>query len=298
MENKTLEIRVGFTIFIAALVFTIGLMWFEGFEVGRKTYELHAVFPMVGGIDPGDAVNVNGVERGEVKHVSLRNRDVIITMAIAVSTRIPEDSRVVLQTRGIMGERVVSIILGGSQVFLDPGAMLTGVYDPGISEALASIGTVINDLSKLASDIDRIAEMMTEGENLKKTIENMAIITGDLKSWIEQNSGMIRDGVNSFSVSATRIDSMLARNITGMDSLFARLENASRRLPVLFEKITEVAVALSEVTERLNSDDNTMGALLSDRVLLDRLEKAVTGLGDLVEDIKKNPKKYLTVEIF
>jgi hypothetical protein len=37
---------------------------------------------------------------------------------------------------------------------------------------------------------------------------------------------------------------------------------------------------------------------MSDRVLLDKLEKTVHDLDDLVTDVKANPKKYLKVEIF
>ena len=298
MEYKTLEIRVGLTIFVAVLVFTIGLMWFEGFDIGRKTYELHAVFPMVGGIDPGDAVNINGVEKGEVKHVALKKKDVIITMSIDTKARIPDDSKVVLQTRGIMGERIVSIILGDSPDLLKPGDMITGIYDPGISEALASMGRVIDDLSKLAADIDRIASMMTDGGNLRKAIENLASITTDLRNGINKNSKAMDRGINSFSLSAARMDSLLQRNMTEIDSLFSRLDSSSRELPELLQKMNLVTAALLDVTERLKADDNTVGALLQDREFLDRLDKAVESITELVEDVKKNPKKYLTVEIF
>ncbi len=298
MEYRTLEIRVGLTIFIAVLVFTVGLMWFEGFNVGRKTYELHAVFPMVGGIDPGDAVNINGVEKGEVRRVALKKKDVVITMSIDTSARIPIDSRVVLQTRGIMGERIVSIVLGDSTEVLEPGGMITGVYDPGISEALASVGRAIDDLSALAADIDRIAGMMTEGDNLRKAIENLAVITTDLRKGINKNSEAMNKGITSFSLSAARIDSLLQRNAAEIDSLFSRLDNSSRELPELLKKMNQVTVALLEVTERLNADDSTVGALLQDRAFLDRLDKAVAGITELIEDVRKNPKKYLTVEIF
>ena len=37
---------------------------------------------------------------------------------------------------------------------------------------------------------------------------------------------------------------------------------------------------------------------MSDRALMDRLEKAVKDLDDLIADVKANPKKYLKVEIF
>ena len=88
MEYRSLELKVGFTVFIAILAFSVGMMWLEGFKLRGERFEIHAVFPMVGGVNAGDAVNVNGVERGEVTKVNLRDRDVIVTMAIDAETKI------------------------------------------------------------------------------------------------------------------------------------------------------------------------------------------------------------------
>lgn len=298
MEYKTLELRVGFTIFIAVLVFTVGLMWFEGFEIGRKTYQLHAIFPMVGGIDPGDAVHVNGVEKGEVKGVELRDDDVIITMSVDVEARIPDDSRVVLQTRGIMGERIVSIILGSSLHHVESGAILKGVYDPGISEALASMGNVFEALSELASDVRDLTDALGEGDKLKRTIDNLEAVTGELKAGIEGRSGSISEGIVSFGRAASRIDSVVSRNAPRIDSVLTKFDRTGDGLQVLVDRLAEVTEDLGEITERLKSDDSTLGALMKDRELLTRLETTVTDLDELIKDIRANPKKYLKLEIF
>lgn len=298
MENRTLELRVGFTVFIALLVFAVGLMWLEDFKLRGERYEIHAVFPMVGGIDAGDAVNVNGVERGEVSRVALRDRDVIVTMNINAGTKIPEDSKVVLQTLGIMGERIVTIIVGNSDVILGPGAVINGVYDPGISEALASMGKVMEDLRGLMKDIQAIANALGEGDELRRTIGNLAEASEELRTLLEETSPGMREGARAFSASTQRFDSLIARNESNVDTLLAGLRATGERLPALVESVEEVTDALARISARLEADDNTMGGLLSDRELLDRLESAITNLDGLVTDIKANPKKYLKVEIF
>jgi phospholipid/cholesterol/gamma-HCH transport system substrate-binding protein len=298
MEYKTLEIRVGFTIFIAVLIFTVGLMWFEGFKVGRKTYEIQAVFPMVGGIDRGDAVDVNGVEKGEVREVALREMDAIITMALETSVVIPADSKIFLQTRGIMGERAVSIVLGSSGERLAEGAVMQGIYDPGISEALAAVGTATENLQRLVDEVERLGGILTDGERLATIMDNLAVVSGRLREGLDENLSSINRGMNAFGNSAARVDSTLARNSAKIDSILARLDSASGELPELLAGISEVTRSLGEIARRLETDDNTLGALVQDRELLDKLEKAITGLDELVADIKMNPKKYLKLEIF
>jgi phospholipid/cholesterol/gamma-HCH transport system substrate-binding protein len=298
MEYKSLEVRVGATIFIAAVVLSVGLMWFQGFQLQRKTYEISAVFPMVGGIDHGDRVNVNGVERGEVKRVVLRDRDVFITMQINADVKIPDDSRVILQSIGIMGERVVGIILGESATYVEPGAVLDGVYDPGISEALASLGKVMDRVQDLTKDLQQITGALTEGENLKAAIENLVTVTEELKAVVQQNSPVLEEGIASFNSSAKKMDDVLGRNSTRLDSIMVSLEEASGDLPELFDSLEELTAAMTRITKRLESDDNTMGALLEDRQLLDSLQQAITNLDLLITDIRANPKKYIKVSVF
>ncbi len=297
-DQKQLELRVGLTIFIAAVVLSVGLLWFQGFEIGKRSYELNAVFPMVGGIDKGDQVNVNGVEKGDVKHVALVGSEVHIRMAIYADVGIPEDSQIILQTVGIMGERVVSIILGSSDRYLEPGATLLGIYDPGMSEVLASFGNIMGDLSRLTKDISTIAETLTEGDDLKQTIGNLAAITEELKEVLSRSAPRLEEGVDSFGRSAKRIDGLLVRNEEKIDSVLAAMERTSKGLPELVENISSVTESLREVVGLLESDEGTMGALMRDRQLLDRLERTIQSLDELVTDMKANPQRYLKIEVF
>ena len=298
MSYNRLELRVGLTIFLAILVLTVGLMWFQGFKMGRTTWELHAVFPTVGGIDSGDIVNVNGVERGEVKRVSLREHDVLVTMKLRGEARIPDDSRVVLQSIGIMGERVVTIKLGRSDVFVEAGAILDGTYDPGISEALAHLGVLLDDLSVLTRDIHEITGILTEGERLDSTITNLASVTGDLRRMVRRNAPELERGVASFRRSNERLETFVERNADRMDSIVVSLETLSGDMPSLVRRLDELAASLGRIAGRLEGDESTLGALMHDRELMDRLEEAITGLDELVTDIKANPKRYFKVEVF
>jgi phospholipid/cholesterol/gamma-HCH transport system substrate-binding protein len=297
-DEKKLELRVGLTIFIAAVVLSVGLLWFQGFEIGKRSYEINAVFPMVGGIDPGDEVNVNGVEKGEVKGVTLVGSEVHIRMAIYTDVEIPDDSQIILQTIGIMGERVVSIVLGSSERYLEPGSTLQGIYDPGMSEVLASFGRIMGDLSKLSEDISAIAETLTEGDDLRKAVGNLAAITEDLKDVLSRSAPRFEEGVDSFNKSAKRIDGLLMRNEGKIDSVLATMERASRGLPELVGNIGAVTESLSEILDLLESEESTMGALMRDRRLLDRLEQTIQSLDELVTDMKANPHRYLKIEVF
>ena len=298
MQYKSLELRVGFTVFIASLVFIIGLMWFQGFKLARHTYEIHAIFPMVGGITRGDKVNLNGVEMGSVKRVVLREKDVLVTMELASSGRIPEDSRIVMQTIGIMGERVVTILLGTSDRFLEPGSIMQGSYDPGVAEALAFLGSIAGELTQLTKDMRRITGTLTQGDNFKNTVENLSAITERLRTSIDKNAPGFDAGMRSFRRSAETVDQLLTKHSGNLDTMITSFTEASKGMPELVRRMRALTDTLASITGTLQEDDTTLGALLSDRTLMDRLEKAVKDLDDLITDIRANPKRYLKVEIF
>jgi len=298
MEYKPLELRVGLTVFIAVLALTIGLMWFQGFKISRETYELGATFPMALGATPGDKVYLNGVEMGKVKHVRLRERDVLITMEINAKAKIPDDSRIVLQTIGIMGERIVTIILGVSPAFLQPGAVMEGVYDPGIAEALAALGNIMGELTQLTKDMQKIATTITQGDKLKRTVENLAAVTAELNDLLKRDRPEIDAGLRSMRKSAERVDGLLARNETNLDTIMSTYAAVGRDLPELVRRASGLTDSLSVIMGKLQRGDNTLGGLVNDRVLLERLEKTIQSLDDLIADVKAHPKKYLKVSIF
>jgi phospholipid/cholesterol/gamma-HCH transport system substrate-binding protein len=298
MEYKSLEIKVGFTVFIASLILIVGLMWFNGFKVTHGKYEIHALFPEVGGVSPGDKVNLNGVEKGSVKRVLLREKDVLLTMEIDAEAKIPEDSHIVLQAIGIMGGRIVTIELGASNRFLEAGSIMQGTYEPGITEALAFLGNIMDELTQLTKDMQRLAATLTHGDKLKTTVENLAAASERLRTLLDRDAPAFGAGVQSFKRSAETVDRLITKNSGNIDTMITSFSAASKGLPELVRRMTVVTDTLAVLTASLQRNDNTVGALMKDRALLDRLEKTIKDLDELVMDVKAHPKKYLKVSVF
>jgi phospholipid/cholesterol/gamma-HCH transport system substrate-binding protein len=54
---------------------------------------------------------------------------------------------------------------------------------------------------------------------------------------------------------------------------------------------------LDELTRNLNEGKGTAGQLLHDTKLYDTMNAAATEIKSLIADIRKDPKKYLTVRV-
>ena len=75
-------------------------------------------------------------------------------------------------------------------------------------------------------------------------------------------------------------------------------EKSSRGLAEATSSLEELSGNLKSIAAKLESEEGTFGMLLKDRSLYDDLKKTTADLDSLVIDIKRNPKKYIHLEIF
>jgi phospholipid/cholesterol/gamma-HCH transport system substrate-binding protein len=65
----------------------------------------------------------------------------------------------------------------------------------------------------------------------------------------------------------------------------------------LYDRLNSMTSRVDEVVSGLNAGRGTAGQLLQDRALYENMNRAVTELRDLLEEIKKDPRKYLRVNV-
>ncbi len=66
----------------------------------------------------------------------------------------------------------------------------------------------------------------------------------------------------------------------------------------LIDRADKSVRAFEQITARVNNGQGTVGKLISDKELYDRMERMITDVNALVNDIKENPKKYVKFSLF
>lgn len=86
----------------------------------RDTYTISAKFTAVNGLRPGSNVEISGVYVGKVAEISLDPAlyQAIVTMHIQNTVPIPVDSTAAVKTSGLIGDKYISIIPGGDEIYL------------------------------------------------------------------------------------------------------------------------------------------------------------------------------------
>jgi phospholipid/cholesterol/gamma-HCH transport system substrate-binding protein len=298
MTSRGLEIRVGAVVILAAIIAVVGTMWFQKFQLAEKRYPFYVRFNEVGGLVAGDPIQVNGVERGRVNVVTLLADRVVVEMGIREGVVIPIDSRIALKSIGIMGERFVAIVLGDSSVAISPGDTLDGDYLMGLSEVMASAGSVITEVRETTRHLRDITSTLSADGSLEEGMNDFAATSKNLRGMTERNKERLDRAMIRFERSASMLDSLLTQHYTAIDSSLAAIGRAGGKAEVTIDNLSEVSKDLREITAKLRAGEGSAGRLLNDDTFITRLESTVSQLDSLVADIQRNPGRYVKFSLF
>ena len=102
------------------------------FQVGGLTWKgpgglgLVANFDEIGGLKPRAQVVIAGVKVGQVRSITLdRDYRARVDLDVDAGLKLPVDTTASIMTSGLLGDRYVSLQLGGEQELLKPGDKIT-----------------------------------------------------------------------------------------------------------------------------------------------------------------------------
>ncbi len=118
--------------------------------------------------------------------------------------------------------------------------------------------------------------------------------------------GQTIEQLNNSSASLNRIVGSLEKELPEIGNNLASVSNdlkdfsgglSQLDIKTTFISIDETANNLKLLTGKLNSNDNSLGLLLNDTKLYDSLSVTLDTASKLLEDIRQNPERYLTVRV-
>lgn len=125
MKRISLELVVG----VFMMVGIAGLGWLS-VKLGKKEilgtdyYTVYADFESISGLRENAEIEIAGVKVGTVGTISLAKNMARVELKILKSVKIPDDTIVSVKTRGLIGDKMISVSLGGSPQILKAGDVI------------------------------------------------------------------------------------------------------------------------------------------------------------------------------
>jgi phospholipid/cholesterol/gamma-HCH transport system substrate-binding protein len=126
MNNTKLELVVGIFVLVGIVALTYLAVKLGKLEVigGGNQVEIQADFDSVTGLKTGATVEIAGVHIGQVKRIVLNGDRATVVFAIKPGVKLYGDANASIKTRGLIGDKFVSISPGGSDKELPPGGKI------------------------------------------------------------------------------------------------------------------------------------------------------------------------------
>lgn len=298
MDKHTAELKVGILVIVALIIVAYGIIWIKEYKFREGHYTVEVLFPRVGTLDVGDPVSVLGVDKGEVKKIRLEGGDVLVTISMSTDVKLKKDATFTVKNIGLMGERFIDVEPGHSDIALNISKPAAGEYDTGIPEVMGLAGRAVEELRELVDILRK--NVINEGTALQfsEIVTNLQKITEETRDLLEANKGKIGTAVDDFSHTSKELRGFVDDNKGKLQTTVDNFERSSQGLAEATSSLEEISSNLKSITSKLESEEGTLGILLKDRSLYDDLKKTTADLDSLITDIKKNPKKYIHLEIF
>jgi len=264
-EERLQRIKVGIFVIGALVIFVLGYFWISRLSLHKKKYHYQIRFKEVGWINKGDIVTVLGVPKGRVEGIELFPESVIVKIWIE-DYPLREGARAWIESMGFIGQMRLGVSLGAGKV-LKEGSTIEGVTK-------RSVGEVIADMGEFLARSDSLLAIAFHMLNL--TFKDLGEATEGLLKDFHELTVSLRDVLNKFKYGVVGTKSSLDSTIR------------------VLGRVTRQADSLISL---LQQGKGTLGKLLIEDSLYMEIDSTVKSLRYLVEDMKKNPKKYLRVEV-
>ena len=294
MKYFTKEIQIALVAIVGVVVLFFGLQFLKGMSLFSDEDVYYASFDDISGLSASSAVFANGYQVGVVKGIEhdFSTGNTVAALGLDKRMRVPKGTTAKIET-DMLGNVKVSLVLAEDRSSaMAVGDTLTGGKDVGMLDKAAKMLPAIESaLPKLDSILDKLNTLLADPalanslHNADKVTANLTVTTSQLNTLIaglnDKLPGMMdkADGILDDTGKLTHDLSELDVAAT-MARVDATLEN------------------VRQMTEKLNSDEGTLGLLMRDPSLYNNINSTVRSADSLMIDLREHPKRYVHLSIF
>jgi len=298
----TKEIKAGLIVVLGITALILGFSYLKSNSLLGKSTTLHAVYDHVGGLQSGTAVSLNGFSVGTIDDITFLDESgkLMVSFTLTTDLPIPADSKAELYDTSVLGGKGLQIVLG------TPGS------------AIAQNGDTLISMVKMGMT-DRITELMEPLEaKVNSAIVETDLLMKNLNQLLDTDSqALLRETLKNFSETSTslkvisqNVSENLAANEKALGTILENTAELTANLSTVSQTLNEADLkglmtnldasisATKEILEGIKNGDGAVGQIFTNQELYVSLTSNLNQLEWLLQDLRLNPKRYLSVSVF
>lgn len=309
------ETKVGLLAVAAVVVLVLGFNFLKGQNIFSRPPVLYAVFADVGSLDKSNQVKINGLPVGSVYNIKQADKEVnniLVEIHLSRDIKIPKNSIAFIDA-GLLNSSFVNIEKGDQHVYLESGDTIITRLDKGIlgsiqtqvAPTLVRINGTLDSLKFAIGKISSVFDLNTKN-NLQTVIANLAVSSAHLQHLLDAQTGMLAQSlanINSVTANLAKNNDAISSSIRNVEVTTSKLANAN-----IEGTIASLQSAIGELKNTIagfNSKNGSLGLLMNDRRLYDKLNKLTDRLNSAalsaeitLDDLRMHPKRYVNISMF
>ena len=291
------ETVIGACTVIAICVLFFGIEYLKGINIFKPANYYYVSYTDVNGLAVSSPVTVNGFKVGLVHEISYEYDNpghVLVELNLDKKLRIPKGTVAMIQT-DLLGTASIVLQMGSENEIYNVGDKLIGKTDAGMMGAigeslLPSVENILPKVDTLLLSVTRI----TSDSSLLAAIQRLDAISRS----IDRTMRNIDASVAKLPATMDNVNGITS-NINQISGNLSNVSDELNDLPIhpMMDYANATMANLRQISSQLNNPESTLGLLLHDRALYDNLNSAMADLDSLFVDIKRSPKRYISIKL-
>ncbi len=272
MNKFSLEAKVGIFFIACAVIFAY--VWFKVLDFNIKEgFQLKARFKSAEGLVKDSQVQIAGIKVGTVKDIAFdpETGKAMVLMDIKDTYRnaIPEDSRVSVKTKGLLGDKFIVIEPGRPNARkLKPGEEFSLVFEPTDTEKVfESMGVVTQDLQALTREARKQIIDEKGSQKMDNIITNTDSVMKIMNELLTKNQEKLDRSIANIDVASGDLSEITSRNKEKIHGTIDQFERFSKSMDKSSDKFARAANEVEALTRDIRTGKGTLGKLATDESL-------------------------------
>lgn len=289
MENTKRNVAaLGALTILAIGLFVFGLYYLLGSPLLKGGMDVVVMLENGGGLKRGDRVTLQGVNVGAVRAVRL-NAPQGVTALLRIDDDLPLPADTRASIRGdVFGAHNVELVPGTAMVKLEKGDTLRGMNAPALAEAATELSTTARGVLIRADSLlspQAVADIHATTSVLPGSAEQLRLAFSELR-------------LAAAALKRTTESLDEARTGPALAAAIGRIDESARAMSAVAAQMERSLGPLQSVFNKVDRGQGTLGRLVNDTSLYTELNGAAREIRALASDMKANPKRYITIDVF
>lgn len=297
----TKNVLIALTVVVSLCLLYWGIEYLKGINLFKPANFYYAKFEKVEGLTVSAPVTVNGFQVGQVREINYDYADnqITVLMSLDKELRVPRGSQVSLSS-DILGTAALTLNLAKNDSYYNvgdeiPTAVKAGLMDkvgddvmPQVVAMLPKVDSILSNVNGVLSNpaintsVSRLDGITAE---LARSSQQLTLLMNSLNRSVPGIMGDVK-GVTGNLYTASGDIKHLSANVRNMP------------LDSTIKSLNATVANLQAISAKLNNKESSLGLLLNDKALYNNANSSVMSLDSLLKDVKKNPKRYVTIKVF